>query len=130
MMAIRYTAKVFKIIKEVKSIIESSAMSDQEKDEATALLNMAEQLTQAGHLLACGRTIPALEAQTGLSEQQMRETQQFAQLSTLQAGETITISIPRDWFNFCRAIIKQSNPTARLRTRKTIDGLLMVTRIQ
>lgn len=129
-MAIRYTSKVFNIITKAKAIVVRSDMNDNDKNEVIALLNAAEHITQAGHLLSCGRTIAAMEAQTGLSEQQMRETQQFTQLSTLQAGDTISLSIPRDWFNFCRALIKKSNPTVRLRTRDNKDGTLVVTRLQ
>lgn len=127
-MAIRYTSKVFNILMKIKEIIENSAMSDAEKDEAIALLNAAEAITQAGHLVACGRTLKAFEAMVGMTQEQMQETYQFKSLEELGVGESTIIKCPRDWFNYIRAILKCKIPTLRMRSQNTKSGEIIVTR--
>lgn len=128
-MAIRYTSRVFAILQNIREIIDNSSMSDHDKAEVASLMSMCEQLTQAGHLVACGRTIAAFETRTGMTANQMKETEQYKALATLMAGDTITISCPRMWFDFCRTLLKNETPYARYRTRKNGDGELMVTRL-
>lgn len=128
-MAIRYTSRVFAILQNIRTIVDGSSMSERDRVEVDSLLSMCEQLTQAGHLVACGRTIAAFETRVGMTAQQMKETDVYQSLSTLGAGDTITIKCPRLWFDFSRTLLKTTTPSARFRTRKTPDGEIMVTRL-
>lgn len=128
-MGIRYTGKVFNILQAMRNTITNSTMSDTDKENVIAMINACEQLTQAGHLVACGRTIAAFETRTGLSADQMRATDAYKQIATLMVGDSVSIVCPRLWFDFSRSLLKIENPSLRLRTKKSSNGELMVTRL-
>ena len=128
-MGIRYTGKVFHILNSMRTTITNSSMSDDDKENVIAMINACEQLTQAGHLVACGRTLSAFETRTGLSAAQMRATDAYKQIASLLVGDSAPITCPRLWFDFSRSLLKTENPNLRLRTKKTKDGGYMVTRL-
>lgn len=127
-MAIRYTSKVFNILMKIKEIVDNSDMPAESKDEITALLNVAETITQAGHLVACGRTLKAFELSVGMTQEQMEQTYQFKSLAELDIGESAIVKCPREWFNYIRAILKCKIPTLRMRSQCTKEGEIIVTR--
>lgn len=128
-MGIRYTGKVFHILNSMRDTITNSSMSDTDKENVIAMINACEQLTQAGHLIACGRTLAAFETRSGLSAEQMRGTDAYKQIASLLVGDSAQITCPRLWFDFSRSLLKTENPNLRLRTKKTKDGGYMVTRL-
>jgi hypothetical protein len=128
-MAVRYTGKVFDILTKIRNIVEDSSMGDGEKAEVIALLNAAETLTQAGHLVGCGRTVKAFAEITKLTEEQIKATDVYKSLTTVMPGETVVIKCPREWFRYCRAILKRDCCSLRIRCREMKDGELMVTRL-
>lgn len=129
-MAVRYTGKVFDILMNIKNIVEDCDIDDKKKKEIIALLNMAESLTQAGHLVACGRTLNAFAVTTGLTVDQMRETETFKALACIMPGDAAIVKCPRDWFNYCRAILKHDYRSLRMRCRDMKNGDLLVTRLK
>ena len=127
-MAIRYTSKVFNILMKIKEIVDNSEMPDDDKEQVSALLNAAETITQAGHLVACGRTLKAFEVSVGMTQEQMEQTYQFKSLAELDIGDSVVVKCPREWFNYIRAILKCKIPTLRMRSQCTKEGELIVTR--
>ena len=128
-MGIRYTGKVFHLLNSMRETITNSSMSSEDKENVIAMINACEQLTQAGHLVACGRTLAAFETRTGLTAEQMRETDAYKQIASLLVGDSVPISCPRLWFDFSRSLLKIENPNLRMRTKKSSSGELMVTRL-
>lgn len=128
-MAIRYTGKVFNILTSMRETVTNSSMSDADKENVIAMINACEQLTQAGHLVACGRTLAAFETRAGLSADQMRNTDAYKQISSLLVGDSVLVACPRLWFDFSRSLLKIENPNLRLRTKKAAGGELIVTRL-
>ena len=128
-MGIRYTGKVFHLLNSMRETIVNSSMSDTDKENLIAMIGACEQLTQAGHLVACGRTIAAFETRVGLSADQMRQTEAYKQIASLLVGDSAPITCPRLWFDFSRSLLKIDNPNLRLRTKKIKDGGIMVTRL-
>lgn len=68
-------------------------------------------------------------ASTNMSEDQVRETEQFKRIADLMAGEGCTLMIEPDLYKYIRWIVKRDNPVARLRTIKLGDNLISISRI-
>lgn len=67
---------------------------------------------------------------TTMSEEQVRETDQFKVIDSLSAGQGCTVNITPDLYRYIRWIIKRDNPLARLRTIKLGNDIFSVTRIK
>lgn len=67
---------------------------------------------------------------TTMSEEQVRETEQYQVISTLNAGQGCTVNISPDLYRYIRWIIKRDNPLVRLRTIKLSDNVISVSRIK
>ena len=68
-------------------------------------------------------------ASTNMSEDQVRETDQFKRIAGLAAGEGCTLTIEPDLYRYIRWIAKRDTPIARFRTIKLGDNLISVSRI-
>lgn len=81
-------------------------------------------------LFARNNTSKGFVYSTTMSEEQVRETEQFKVLNSLSAGQGCTVNINPDLYRYIRWIIKRDNPLIRLRTIKLGDNILSVSRIK
>jgi hypothetical protein len=68
-------------------------------------------------------------ATTNMSEDQVRETEQFKRIAALASGEGCTLTVEPDLYKYIRWIVKRDIPVARFRTIKLGDNLISVSRI-
>ena len=68
-------------------------------------------------------------ATTNMSEDQVRETEQFKRIADLMAGEGCTLTVEPDLYKYIRWIVKRDNPVSRFRTIKLGNNLISVSRI-
>lgn len=81
-------------------------------------------------LFARNNTSKGFLYSTTMSEEQVRETDEFKVLDSLSAGQGCTVNITPDLYRYIRWIIKRDNPLVRLRTIKLGDNILSVSRIK
>lgn len=129
-MAIRYTAKIYETFETIGEIVFGSDLPDSTKQKIQSLIAYGEGYVQAGRLVASGNTIHGFEMLTGLSVDQIKETEQYKTMSSLDVGDTIIMSCPRSWFNFIRTLLKADVSTKRFRTKIVNEQDLMITRIK
>lgn len=66
---------------------------------------------------------------TNMSEEQVREMEQFQRIAGLSAGTGCTVTVEPDLYKYIRWIAKRDNPMARFRTIKLSDNVISVSRI-
>ena len=81
-------------------------------------------------LFARNATSKGFLSTTNMTEEQIRETEQFKRIAALEAGEGCTLNIRRDLYRFIRWVIKRDNPIARFRTIKLSNDIISVSRIK
>ena len=129
-MAIRYTAKIYEALENIGKLVAQSDASDDTKETVQSLVTYCEGFVQAGRLVASGNTLHGFEMLTGLSIDQIKETEQYRSIATLETGECVVISCPRSWYNFIRALLKADVSSKRFRTKKINEQDIMITRIK
>lgn len=129
MAKIKYIREALAKLEQIQKETNDIGVPDDVRETIKSLATECGEIIQAGYMVTAGNTFKAFQIRTGLSADQIKETDFYKQFEKLHIGESAVLTCNNVWYAYARAIIKATNRNLKYRGRKMSDTQMLVTRL-
>ena len=129
MAKIKYVREILNKLDQIQQEANDIGVPDEVRETIKMLATECGEILQAGYMVASGDTFKAFQTRTGLSVDQIKETEFYKDFTKLEVGESAVLTCNNVWYAYARAIIKSTNRNLKYRGKKMGTTQMLVTRL-